>query len=1170
MLEPTTVAAIALIYIGCLFAVASYGDRVSMRRGSGRARPLIYALTLAIYCTSWTFFGSVGLASTSGFDFLAIYIGPVLMISLGWPAMRRIVRLSKTQNITSIADFIAARYGKSQRLAAVVTVIAVVGIVPYIALQLKAVADSVTVLIGPSASTAFMPLLPDLALVVAALMAVFAILFGTRHIDTTEHQEGLMLAIAAESVVKLVAFLIVGAFVTFWLGGGLTGISDILSQNTDIAALFGPPADSGRFVAMLLVAMFAVVLLPRQFHVAVVENVHADDTRRAAWLFPLYLLLINLFVIPIAIVGRAALSGGDIVPDMFVLALPVAAGNEWISLIAFIGGLSAATAMVIVACIALSIMVCNDLVVPMLLRRRIGIAERNDMGRLLIMVRRIAILAIVLLAFGYYRLIGSSFALASIGLISFVAVAQFAPAFFGGMIWRHGTEKGALAGILAGSAMWAYTLLLPTIVKAGWISPSIIELGPFAIGLLRPQALLGFDLDPLTHGTLWSLVSNGIAYIVVSAFTRRSAVERLQADLFTSGEFEFSAPRLRVSRPNVTVGELRATAARYLGGDVTERAFADFAAARGLKLDDGAQAEFRLVRFTEQQMARVIGAASSRFVMALALGRRELDAPAALRLLDDTSEAIRHSRDLLKSAIDHVGQGISVFDADMHLMCWNRQFCDLLDLDPDSVNVGDSLPEILRVLAERGRFGAGPADDLVERRLGLLVASMTTYHERLEPGGRILEVRTTALPGGGIVTTYTDITEAQTAAAELARANETLERRVLQRTAELTRLNEELRVAKAIADQANLGKTRFIAAASHDLLQPLNAARLYTTSLVERPAGAETRLLARNIDASLEAVEDILGTLLDISRIDAGALKPEFSAVDIDELLGHLKVEFDPVARESGLSLHIVPARVAVHSDRRLLHRILQNLIANALKYTPSGRVLVGCRRTGDTIRIEVHDTGPGIPDAERERIFHEFRRLENNGAAVRGLGLGLSIVDRIARLLEHKLELRTEWGRGSTFCVTARRAALGAPGPRQARPHRAPLARLPDIPVLVVDNEPDILAGMTTMLTNWGCRVASAETAAQALAIATRADSEIAIVLADYHLGDSDGLELIAALRARIDPALPAALLTADRTPAVRNAAEAAGVALLHKPLKPAALRAILAHAGTHRIAAE
>ena len=446
MLQGWIVIACALGYIGLLFVVASYGDRTRRFGRVGRSRLFIYPLSLAIYCTSWTFFGSVGLASRTGYDFLTIYVGPVLMIGFCSPVIMRIVRLAKTQNITSIADFIAARYGKAQTVAAAVALIAIIGTIPYIALQLKAVSSSLTTILGP-ASGAMQPILGDIALYVAVAMAIFAVLFGTRHIDATEHQDGLMLAIATESIVKLVAFVGVGVFVTFWMFDGPLALFAQALERPDTAAVLTREPVLGTILAMTLLSLFAIVLLPRQFHVTVVENNSEAEIRRASWLFPLYLVLINLFVIPIALAGLLTFAPGQVDSDMFVLALPLAAHSDLFTIAAFVGGLSAATAMVIVESVALAIMVSNDIVMPLVLQRREAlITGRDDVGGLLLIVRRMAIFAILFLAYVYYRLAGDA-QLASIGLLSFAAIAQLAPAFFGGLIWRRGTARGALAGM---------------------------------------------------------------------------------------------------------------------------------------------------------------------------------------------------------------------------------------------------------------------------------------------------------------------------------------------------------------------------------------------------------------------------------------------------------------------------------------------------------------------------------------------------------------------------------------------------------------------------------------------------------------------------------------------------------------------------------------------------
>jgi len=1172
MLGGWTVALVALAYIGALFAVAYFGDKWELRRISPRSRSIIYSLTLAIYCTSWTFFGSVGVASTSGFDFLPIYIGPILLMVFGWPAIRRIAQIAKSLNITSIADFLSARYGKSQRLAAVVTVIAVIGIIPYIALQLKAVSESVTVLIGPAAAET-LPI-GDIAFVVAMAMAVFTVLFGTRHIDTTEHQEGLMLAIAAESVVKLVAFLTVGGFITFSMLGGWEGLSKVLAENSEVTALFTRTPNAPLWLTQILLATSAVILLPRQFHVAVVENVNERDIRRAAWMFPLYLVAINIFVVPIAIAGMTLLpQGSNVNADMFMLAVPLSAGQPLLAMLAFIGGgLSAATAMVIVATVALSIMICNDLAVPMLLRRQLGMTERADMGRLLLYIRRVAIFVVLLLSYAYFQAISSGFALASIGLLSFAAIAQFAPAFFGGMLWRRATERGAMAGILSGFFVWTYTLALPSFEATGLLPAGFLSEGPMGLAFLRPQALFGIDASPLTHGVGWSLFVNIAAYGLVSLFTRQSAVERMQASLFTRDGLPLASAGFWQSRASsgVTVGELAQTAARYLGHERARRSFAEFESAGHGSVVSSAEAGVQLVRYTERLLASAVGTASARLVMALLLERQDLAAHGALKLLDEASEAIQYNRDLLQSAINHVDQGIGVFDDQMHLVCWNPQFRNMLGTPPVLGRVGVPLRDLLHHMAASGLLGPGNEDDLVADRIDRLVVSMETYTERLSPSGRVLEVSSRPMAGGGIVITYNDITDKVVAAEALASANETLERRVRERTAELTELNKQLTRAKASAEEVNIGKTRFLAAASHDILQPLNAARLYTTTLVERRTGTEVKRLAGNIDASLLAVEEILGALLDISRLDAGAAKPEITAVGLGELFSQLRLEFEPLAQAEGLRFAVVNTNAVIKSDRRLLRRVLQNLLSNAIKYTDQGRVLLGCRRDGDNLRIEVHDTGPGIPQDQQKTIFQEFHRLEGKTARARGLGLGLSIVERIVGILNMSLNISSVVGVGSAFTLTAERATdLPAQVLVPSVP-RGQAGRLSGLLVLAIDNEPQILDGMRTLLTRWGCEVAIAHGRADIDKIVGALPRLPDIVLADYHLDAGTGIEIIQYLRQTLDPDIPAALLTADRSHQLKQLAEKNGLQILNKPIKPAALRALIAQIGTRRVAAE
>ncbi|MER2604683.1 MAG: PAS domain-containing hybrid sensor histidine kinase/response regulator [Siculibacillus sp.] len=1174
MLQGWLVLAVAIAYIGLLFGIAYYGDRRTGRFSSGAGRPTIYALSLGVYCTSWTFFGSVGQAANKGLDFLTIYIGPILLYLFGRRILERMIRLSKAERITSIADFIAARYGKSQRLAAVVTIIALIGIVPYIALQLKAVSASVTTLVDHlDFGLMPAPFRPDVPLTVALSMAAFACLFGTRHIDATEHQQGLMLAVATESVVKLVALTAVGVYVMFVLFDGPRDLASAITTNPISSNALTRGLSGGNWIVMSLLSFFAILLLPRMFHVSVVENHTPAELKRARWLFPLYLVAINLFVVPIAL-GGLVRYGTAIDADTFVLRLPLDAGAPTVTMIAFVGGLSAATAMVIMASVALAVMVCNELVAPILVRRagRDG-GDEPDMVRTLLLVRRIAIFAILMLAYVYHRAVADASALSEIGLLAFSAIAQFAPAFVGALFWRRGTARGAIAGILVGIAMWFYTLAMPTFIEAGYGSSSLLYGGPFGMWLLRPQALFSLSFDPLSHGVFWSLIFNTVAFISVSMMRPPEPIERLQANVFVPSEFT-PTPSLRRWRTAVTVDDLVSTVARYLGEERTNRAFTEFGRSQTPALNGDRPADLHLLRFAEQLLASAIGAASSRLVLSLLVKRRDPSTKAAMKLLDDASAAIQYNRDLLQIALDQVGQGISVFDRELGLICWNRQFRQILDLAPELAQVGVSLQAIVRDRAERGEFGPGNPERIIKDRMDRLVRRMETYHERLASTDAVIEVRTSPMPDGGIVTTWTDITERVSSAEALARANETLERRVRERTEELMRLNAELSRAKAEADEANIGKTRFLAAAGHDILQPLNAARLYATSLVEKTENGPLATHAVNIDQSLDAVEEILGALLDISRLDTGALKPEFTVFRIDEILKQLRLEFEPVAKDRGLDFEVLSSTLWVRSDRRLLRRLVQNLVSNAIKYTPQGRVLVGVRRRRGRLTVEVLDTGLGIRDNQQKLIFQEFQRLDQGAKIARGLGLGLSIVERIGRVLTHPIGLVSVPGKGSRFFVDVpTAAAMPNVAANDGAPQKA-TTRFDGMITLCLDNEETILDGMEALLVGWGVEVVKArdqkDASEQLAQLVKEKGRGPDMMLVDYHLDDGNGIDAVVQLRWRFGSDIPAALITADRSPEMREDAAEKSIAVLNKPLKPAALRAVLAQWRTLKSAAE
>lgn len=654
MLQGWVILLVSLAYIGLLFAIAYYGDK---RADAGRSlinNPYIYALSLAVYCTAWTFYGSVGRAASSGVGFLPIYLGPTLMALLWWFILRKIIRISKVNHITSIADFIGSRYGKSTALGGLVTVIAVVGIIPYISLQLKGISTSFTVLwhfpdvVMPS-NLESLPVTSDTAFFAALLLALFAILFGTRHLDVTEHHEGLVLAIAFESVIKLIAFLAVGIFVTFGVYAGFSDVFAKAAANPQLRQLLTMQDSYATWVWLTVVSMMAIMLLPRQFQMAVVENVNEHNVNKAIWLFPLYLLIINIFVLPIAFGGLLHFPDGNVDPDTFVLTVPIVEGQGMLALFVFIGGLSAATGMVIVATIALTTMVSNDLVMPVLLRwQALGLAERSDIGWLLLVIRRVAIVVILLLSYGYFRLTGQSQALVSIGLISFAAVAQFAPAFLGGMYWKGGSRSGALVGLSAGFVVWAYTLPIPSLVESGFLPQSFIDDGPLGIALLKPYELFGVQgLDPIVHAMFWSMLVNLGGYIIISLLSWRSVLEHSQATLFVD-VFKHTAAteRTRFWRGSASVEALRSLLGRFLGLTRTDELFGDYATQRGLNWPKEHTADAEFVDFAERHLAGTIGAASARAMVASVVKEEALSTEEVMRILDETSQVIAYSHEL--------------------------------------------------------------------------------------------------------------------------------------------------------------------------------------------------------------------------------------------------------------------------------------------------------------------------------------------------------------------------------------------------------------------------------------------------------------------------------------------------------------------------------------------
>ncbi|MGA4322857.1 hybrid sensor histidine kinase/response regulator [Ectopseudomonas hydrolytica] len=1152
-LSPGLIAAVALIYMAILFAIAFYGDR----RGTPmppKVRAWVYSLSLAVYCTSWTFFGAVGQAAEQLWSFLPIYLGPtILLLTMPW-VLQKMVMISKQENITSIADFIAARYGKSQSLAVVVALICLVGVLPYIALQLKGIVLGVNLLIGIDPQTIGTSA-QDTALIVSLALALFTILFGTRNLDVTEHHRGMVLAIAFESLVKLLAFLAVGAFVTFGL---YNGVGDLLAQARVTAELDDFWAKPVNWPAMLVqtgMAMIAIVCLPRQFHVTVVENIEPKDLRLARWVFPAYLMLAALFVVPIALAGQMLLPAG-ITPDSFVISLPLAEAHPSLAVLAFIGGASAATGMVIVASVALSTMISNDMLLPWLLRRQSTERPFEAFRHWMLTARRVSIVLILLLAYVCYRLLGEGTSLATIGQVSFAAIGQLAPAMFGALVWKQANRRGVFAGLIFGAILWFYTLVLPLAARGmGWS----LESFPGLTTLL--YAPLGLQVDPLTRGVVLSLAGNLLLFAWVSWFSRTRVSEHWQAGRFIGHDLG-TKPSNR-SLLAVQVEDLLALASRFVGEERARQSFARFALrqGKGKDFDPNQPANSEWIAHTERLLAGVLGASSTRAVVKAAIEGREMQVEDVVRIVDEASEVLQFNRALLQGAIENITQGISVVDQNLRLVAWNHRYLELFDYPDGLIYVGRPIAEIIRFNAERGMLGSGDVEENVAKRLYWMRQGTAHSYERVFPNGRVIELIGNPMPGGGFVMSFTDITEFREAERALKEANESLERRVAERTQELSKLNQALTEAKAHAEAANQSKTRFLAAVSHDLMQPLNAARLFSAALAHQDDAlpVEAQELVRHLDSSLRSAEDLITDLLDISRLENGRIAPDRHPFALASLFDTLAAEFGVLAAEQGIDLRVRGSRQWVDSDIKLLRRILQNFLTNAFRYA-KGRVVLGVRREGEHLRLEVWDRGAGIPEDKRKVIFEEFKRLDSHQTrAEKGLGLGLAIADGLCRVLSHRLEVRSWPGKGSVFSVSVPLARKPAPKPQGPASQAADGQPLHGTQVICIDNEDSILTGMHSLLSRWGCQVWTARNRLECEHLLSE-DVRPQLALIDYHLDEGEtGTELMAWLRTRLGEPVPGVVISADGRPELVAEVHAAGLDYLPKPVKPAALRALL-----------
>ncbi|WP_206482934.1 PAS domain-containing hybrid sensor histidine kinase/response regulator [Thalassotalea sp. G2M2-11] len=1124
---------ISISYIGLLFIIAYLGDKYRHRIAQ-KSQSIIYALSLGVYCTSWSFLGTSAQASSNFLSHIPIYLGPILLFVFAWPFIQRIIRISLKLNLTSIADLLAARFGKSHNLAIVVTLVALIGTMPYIALQLKAIVYSFQQLQASNTVSTW-----GFGLIVSLVLAGFTIVFGIRNIDVTERHPGVVLAIAFESLVKLVAFLAIGIFVTFFLFDSPAEIWHRSEANVQMYNNFNVDSILS-MTAMLIIVMAAFLSLPRQFQVMVVELKDQKHTWLSRRVFPLYLLVFAIFAAPLGLAGQILL--GDSVPaDTYVLFLPWIEQQTWLTLIAFLGAISAASSMVIISSIALSTMLSNEIVFPWLFRSKSQNhheIEYDHFRYRLLKIRKLLVLMVTLLGYAVF-LMASPDTLSSMGEVAFGAFAQLTPALIAAFYWRRASLTGVYGGILVGFMLWLILNFLPQF--------GLYE-QPFNDGILPANST----------SSLISLMANVFVMWALSQVSRQSVQERVQASIF----LEWQSPSLLSNGKNrrIDYQELELLTSRFVGVSKASNSFAKFQR-KNIKKELGtATYNQALLQHAEKTLASVMGASSARLVLSSAVDGRDIALEDLAVLVEDASnQKQQYSETLLQSAIENASEGISIVDSELNLVAWNRKYLDIFQYPEELIYKGAPIEQLIRFNASRGLCGSGDVEQQVSKRLQYLRSGSSHSSERQQDNGQVIRIEGNPLPDGGFVMMFSDITAYRQAEQVLKDANVDLEDLIKERTQKLELANEALAAAREKAEQAHVKKSLYLKACSHDLMQPLEAARLFTSALASQNNlnDAQQRQV-KNIDHSLKVANDLLADLSEIARIESGNIKPQFSNFSLNSLFEELDQEFSASAIEHEVEFRIAYTSAWVYSDRNLLHRILQNLIGNAFRYASPGKVLLGARVFKEQVILQVLDNGPGIPIEKQSLVFEQFTQLSNTSSqSSRGLGLGLNITQSLTQLLGHPLKLVSKEQQGCKFTITVAKAQA------EFKPvvERAVInVGFNDITVMCIDNDPDVLSGMVELLSAWQCTVLAADSYQEALNLFTQHGNDVQILLVDYQLdNDHDGLSLIASLREQCAHYLPAILITATTDSDIEDKTKAADVGFMRKLVKPAALRAMM-----------
>lgn len=1112
-------------------------------------------------------YGTVAQSQSTGWYIAPTYLGSILTFIFAWPVLLRIIKIAKYNNVTSIADFIAARFGRSNSVGGLVVVICLVAVIPYIALQFKAIVNSFVLiapdfLISNSAASNFSPWL-DAAFYVALIMAFFTILFGTRRVDATENHQGVMLAVAFESIIKLSAFLVVGIFSVYFIYDGFDHLWQSALESDVTRHIIENRQPSFIYLSQVFLGAIVIICLPRQFHVLVVENRSTQDLMSSRWIFPAYLMLINFFILPIALVGTLYFESNSVSAEEFVLMLPTSEQNPLLALLVFIGGISAATGMIIVATIVLSTMISNEIIVPIAVKffsNRLHL--KKNLGQHLLGTRRILIAIILILAYLFYRTIAVNEQLSATGLLSMALIAQLAPSLLAGIYWHRCSQKASIISMLIGLVLWSYTLLIPFLVSAGVFDNGIIFNGPFSISFLKPTELFGlYGFDLITHGLIWSLGANCLALFYFSVSKDTSLSEKIQVNQFLS--FESSQPPQTASHViKLEINDLVLLAERFLGTDATRTAFKRFCQLHNI--EDLQQAELdKLTTYTQKLLQAIIGATSTRLVFESLENNPHVPFKDVASMIDEASDVLLFNRELLQSAIENVSHGISVVDKDLRLVAWNSKYIQLFDYPENMLEVGTPVESLCRYNAKRGYMGEGDVDTAVNKRLNYMRQGSAHIYERQRADGIVLEMRGNPMPGGGFVTSFIDITDFRQQQNELEQINKDLEQRVSLRTSELEQLNHRLLEAKAMAESANHSKTRFLAAASHDVLQPLNVASLFSATLYEQIIDDHQKQLTVKIQQALHSAEQLLKALIEISKLDSGGIEANNQSFSLAELMQQLHDEFTVLAQKQNIQLKTVLCHKIVVTDRTMLRRILQNFLSNAIKHANSDKLLFGCRRLKGQVHIQVIDQGDGIATEKQQQIFNEFVQLKADEIAVEGHGLGLAIVNRILKITQLPLILVSAEGHGSNFGVQVPLAQNQAIIDNKTELNIDDLIRPSnffDSQIICVDNEPEILQGMEALLSSWGYNDILSSVDGDFSQYKSFNVNKVGLILADYHLEDNQtGIQVVNQLRQQASWDIPSVIISADQSEQLKTQVRENDLFLLNKPIKPLALKTLL-----------